>query len=102
VDEADDMAVAIGRIVDVQREPVSADLLVVESSDGGEVLVPFAKSYLVRVDVAAREVVMRLPEGLLTINASSDAALAEASQAGASQAESDSESTSGATADEDE
>jgi 16S rRNA processing protein RimM len=102
VDEAGDTAIAIGRIVDVQREPVSADLLVVESSDGRELLVPFAKAYLVRVDVAAREVVMRLPEGLLTINASSDAALAEVSHAGASQEESDSESTSGATADEDE
>jgi 16S rRNA processing protein RimM len=102
VDEADDTAVAIGRIVDVQREPVSADLLVVASSDGRELLVPFAKAYLVRVDVAAGEVVMRLPEGLLTINASSDAALAETSQAGASQGESDSEPTSGSTADEDE
>jgi 16S rRNA processing protein RimM len=102
VDEAGDTAVAIGRIVDVQREPVSADLLVVASSDGRELLVPFAKAYLVRVDVAAGEVVMRLPEGLLTINASPDAALAETSQAGASQEESDSEPTSGSTADEDE
>jgi 16S rRNA processing protein RimM len=102
VDEAGDTAAEIGRIVDVQREPVSADLLVVESNDGRELLVPFAKAYLVRVDVAAREVVMRLPQGLLTINASSEAALAEASHAGASQEESDSESTSGATADEDE
>jgi 16S rRNA processing protein RimM len=97
VDETGDTAAEIGRIVEVQREPVSADLLVVESSDGQEVLVPFAKAYLVSVDMAAREVVMRLPEGLLTINASSDAALAEASQA-----EADSRSTSGATADEDE
>lgn len=69
MDEQSGTAAEIGKIVDVQREPVSADLLVVGSKENGEVLVPFAKAYLVRVDVAARKVVMRLPAGLLTLNA---------------------------------
>jgi 16S rRNA processing protein RimM len=64
----------VGRIVDVQREPRSADLLVIdtaakEQDTSEEVLVPFVKAYLTRVDLEAKEVVMRLPEGLLTINA---------------------------------
>ncbi len=75
-------AVEIGRIVNVQREPISADLLVVESCDGREVLVPFVKAYLVRVDVAAGEVVMRLPEGLLTLNAPTDAVSEDDAAAG--------------------
>jgi 16S rRNA processing protein RimM len=35
----------------------------------GEVLVPFAKSYLRTLDLAARVVEMALPEGLLDLNA---------------------------------
>ncbi|MGI8769933.1 MAG: ribosome maturation factor RimM [Acidobacteriaceae bacterium] len=90
LDEQNGKAVEVGRIVDVQRELVSPDLLVVESGDAEEVLVPFAKAYLVSVDLSAKEVVMRLPEGLLTLNVPSKTAPAEA----------DSEPGSDSTADE--
>ena len=36
---------------------------------GSEVLIPFVRDYLVRIDIAARYIEMRLPEGLLEINA---------------------------------
>ena len=78
IDEQSGTPVEIGTIVDVEREPVSADLLVVKSNQGGEALVPFVQAYLVRVDIAAKQVVMRLPEGLLTINAPLTGAQAEA------------------------
>jgi 16S rRNA processing protein RimM len=35
----------------------------------GEVLIPFAKSYLRKVDIEARRVEMTLPEGLVDLNA---------------------------------
>ena len=65
VDLASAMA-AIGKVRDVDRE---AGLLVVQPSRGEEVLIPFAKAYLVRIDTTANRIEMRLPAGLLDINA---------------------------------
>ena len=48
----------------------AAPLLVVESPTGAEILVPFAKSYLVRIDTAAKRLDMQLPSGLDTLNSS--------------------------------
>jgi 16S rRNA processing protein RimM len=66
-------AADIGEIVDIDRGSSSSDLLVVRCnsarSRGGEVLIPFVRDYLVRVDPAERRVEMRLPDGLLDINA---------------------------------
>lgn len=45
-----------------------APLLVVHSLAGAELLIPFAKSWIDSVDVAAKRINMRLPEGLLDIN----------------------------------
>jgi 16S rRNA processing protein RimM len=63
----------VGEIVDVDRDSSSTELLVVRRSDrregDEELLVPFVTEYLVRVDAANRQVEMRLPEGLLEINA---------------------------------
>jgi 16S rRNA processing protein RimM len=62
----------VGEITDVDRD---AALLVVrpEASGGGakkeELLIPFAKAYLVNVDLENRRVEMSLPAGLLEINA---------------------------------
>jgi 16S rRNA processing protein RimM len=66
-----DVAVAeariVGEIEDVDRTAGPAPLLVVHGKRG-EVLVPFAKSYLRKVDVAGRRVEMELPEGLVELN----------------------------------
>jgi 16S rRNA processing protein RimM len=59
----------VGVIEDVDRESGPVDLLVVRAALGGEILVPFAKSYLRRIDLDARRVEMELPEGLVDLNA---------------------------------
>lgn len=56
----------VGVVADVDRD---AGLLVVKTPAGDEALVPFAKAYLVTMDVAGKRIEMRLPEGLLGINA---------------------------------
>jgi 16S rRNA processing protein RimM len=58
--------IQIGQIKNVDRE---AGLLIVQPSKGPEVLIPFAKTYLVNIDLPAKRIEMRLPEGLLDINA---------------------------------
>jgi 16S rRNA processing protein RimM len=57
----------IGRIANVDRAAGPVALLVVDSPSG-EVLVPFAKSYLRRIDLENKRVEMALPEGLLDLN----------------------------------
>jgi len=57
----------IGEIVDVDRSAGPVAMLVVRGSKG-EVLIPFAKSYLRRVDLDAKCVEMALPEGLAELN----------------------------------
>jgi len=57
---------SVGTITDVDRE---AGLLVVQPAGGGEILIPFAKAYLADIDVKGKRIEMRLPDGLLDINA---------------------------------
>ncbi|HEX4022803.1 MAG TPA: ribosome maturation factor RimM [Acidobacteriaceae bacterium] len=59
----------VGTVRDVEPQPEAVDLLVVAGADGREHLVPFAKAYLVRMDVAARRIEMAIPAGLLAVNA---------------------------------
>ena len=46
----------------------AAPLLAVTSPDGNEILVPFAKAFLVRLDTEAKRIEMALPEGLIEVN----------------------------------
>jgi 16S rRNA processing protein RimM len=66
-------ATDIGEIVDIDRGSSSTDLFVVRGKGSqpshSEVLIPFVRDYLVRIDLSERRVEMRLPEGLLDINA---------------------------------
>jgi 16S rRNA processing protein RimM len=55
----------IGVVTDVNTE---TSLLAVESPNGDEVLIPFAKAFLVTMDLPGKRVEMRLPPGLLEIN----------------------------------
>jgi len=57
---------AVGKVTDVDRE---TGLLVIQPPRGQELLIPFAKAYLVKIDTAAKRIEMRLPAGLLDINA---------------------------------
>jgi len=60
--------VMVGEIEDVDRTAGPVALLVVRGV-GGEVLVPFAKAFLRRLDPAAKRVEMALPAGLIELNA---------------------------------
>ncbi len=58
----------IGPIEDVDRAAGPVPLLIVQGAKG-EVLIPFAKSFLRKLDIEARRIEMALPEGLLDLNA---------------------------------
>ena len=58
--------VKIGPVVDVDR---AASLLVVQDAKRAELLIPFVQAYLEKMDLEAKRVEMRLPAGLLEINA---------------------------------
>jgi 16S rRNA processing protein RimM len=68
IDVAAANPVAVGEIENVDRTAGPVALLVVRGA-AGEVLVPFAKSYLRSIDLKARRVEMALPEGLVELNA---------------------------------
>jgi 16S rRNA processing protein RimM len=63
----------IGTVEDVQFGAGEAPLLIVRNKSRGPqdvpYEIPFAQAYLAGVDLAARQVRMRLPEGMLEINA---------------------------------
>jgi 16S rRNA processing protein RimM len=60
----------IGAIASVDREITSTPLLVVHpAGKTEELLIPFAKAYLHKIDINEKRIEMSLPEGLLTINA---------------------------------
>jgi 16S rRNA processing protein RimM len=72
-----DGLLAVGVVEDVQfamtadgarRLDDAAPLLVVRSLEADEILLPFAKAFLVRVDTEAKRIDMTLPEGLVEVN----------------------------------
>jgi 16S rRNA processing protein RimM len=74
-----DGSTAIGAVEDVQfattpdgsrRLDDAAPLLVVTSPDGDEILIPFAKAFVVKVDTEAKRIEMTLPIGLVEVNRS--------------------------------
>lgn len=56
----------LGMVKDVDRE---AGLLVVKTTGGDEALIPFVNAWLAKMDLAGKRIEMRLPPGLLDINA---------------------------------
>jgi 16S rRNA processing protein RimM len=70
VDVAGQLPVAVGLIEDVDRSAGPVALLVVgQPGTRDEILIPFAKSYLRKIDLAAKRVEMALPVGLVDLNA---------------------------------
>jgi 16S rRNA processing protein RimM len=63
---------AIGEIESVDRSAGPVPLLVVRRTEGkfsgAEILVPFAKSYLRKIDLEAKRIEMELPIGLVDLN----------------------------------
>jgi len=64
-----DAGLEIGKIEDVQSGAGEAPLLIVAGEDGKKYDVPFAEAYLEKVDLKERQVRMKLPEGMLEVNA---------------------------------
>ena len=56
----------IGVVTDFDRD---AGIFTVKRPEGDEALIPFAKAYVVRMDLKGKRIEMRLPAGLLDINA---------------------------------
>jgi 16S rRNA processing protein RimM len=67
VDVAAAESVTVGVVEDVDRTAGPVPLLVVEGAHG-EVLIPFAKSYLRKIDLEGKRIEMTLPEGLVDLN----------------------------------
>ncbi len=59
--------VTIGQIENVDRTSGPVALLIVKGKQG-ELLIPFAKTFLRKLDLADKRVEMALPEGLLDLN----------------------------------
>jgi 16S rRNA processing protein RimM len=57
----------IGRVKDVQFGSGEAPLLVVQGEK--ELLVPFAAAYIEKIDLEHKQLRMRLPEGMLELDA---------------------------------
>ncbi|HZD75677.1 MAG TPA: ribosome maturation factor RimM [Acidobacteriaceae bacterium] len=68
IDEADG-AVDLGPVLAVERGEGGAPDLLVLHTDDEELLIPFAKAFIVQVNLPAQVLRMRLPAGLTTINA---------------------------------
>jgi 16S rRNA processing protein RimM len=60
--------VIVGEIEDVDRSAGPVAILVVRGKSANEILIPFAKDFLRRIDVKAKRVEMALPEGLVDLN----------------------------------
>jgi 16S rRNA processing protein RimM len=54
-----------GEIIGVEPEGAGPAMLVIHTADGEELLIPFVRAYLRKVDMAAGRLEMALPEGLL-------------------------------------
>ena len=66
---------ALGEIGVVERVDDSTDnvLLVVESSAGDEVFIPFVESFIREIDDEGEEIICSLPEGLVELNVKKNA-----------------------------
>jgi 16S rRNA processing protein RimM len=60
-----------GEITDVEPEGPGPAMLVVRTSGGDELLIPFVRAYLRKMDIAGKRLEMDLPEGLLAVQAPS-------------------------------
>jgi 16S rRNA processing protein RimM len=68
VDVSGTEPITVGEVEDVDRSAGPVAMLVVRGKSADEILIPFAKDYLRRVDVEAKRVEMALPEGLMELN----------------------------------
>ena len=58
-----------GEITDVEPEGAGPAMLVIRTPGGDELLIPFVRAYLRKIDLEAKRMEMELPLGLLTMQA---------------------------------
>jgi 16S rRNA processing protein RimM len=58
-----------GEIMDVEPEAAGPAMLVIRTPAGDELLIPFVRAYLRKIDIEARRMEMELPLGLLAMQA---------------------------------
>ncbi len=68
VDVSGSEPMVVGEIADVDRSAGPVAILVVSGKSDDEILIPFAKDYLRRIDMDSKLVEMALPEGLVELN----------------------------------
>ena len=58
-----------GEITDVEPEGTGPAMLVIRTPGGEELLIPFVRAYLRKIDLEAKRMEMELPPGLLAMQA---------------------------------
>ena len=71
IDVRGGLAVHAGEIIDVAPEGSGPAMLLIRDSSGQELLIPFVRAYLRRIDLEARQLEMDLPAGLLAAQTAS-------------------------------
>jgi 16S rRNA processing protein RimM len=69
IDVSGGAAMDAGVITDVEPEGAGPALLVLRSAAGEELLIPFVRAYLRKMDIEAKRLEMDLPRGLLNLQA---------------------------------
>ncbi len=65
-------ATEAGEITDVEPEGAGPAMLVIRTPRGDELLIPFVRAYLRKVDIEGKRLEMDLPQGLLTLQEPSE------------------------------
>ena len=65
-------ATEAGEITDVEPEGTGPAMLVIRTPRGDELLIPFVRAYLKKVDIEGKRLEMDLPQGLLTLQEPSE------------------------------
>ncbi|AFL88360.1 16S rRNA processing protein RimM [Terriglobus roseus DSM 18391] len=71
-----DGEIEIGKVDDMhfpqdpqgRRIETAASIFVVTRANGDEVMIPFANEFIAKIDIAAKRIEMRLPQGLVDMN----------------------------------
>jgi len=69
IDVSGGRAELAGEITDVEPEGAGPAMLVLRNQAGDELLIPFVRAYLRKMDIAAKRLEMELPVGLLAMQA---------------------------------
>lgn len=67
IDAGGDIPRIAGEIVEVEPHDLAPAMLVLRTGSGGELLIPFAQSYIVHLDLEARRLTLKLPADFIAM-----------------------------------